>query len=310
MDCSSAAARSACMHSHNSSSIERRPQFGSFTRSCIWIRALRMAFSSSLELGYVVLGLFFPFPNSLSTWQVRLRSLTVADNDRRSYLPLSPGTMSSILFAKHVSFEHSVSSPRPVITSRREKNNNNKAKVFQHPIDSQSASCSLISRHVLSARAVGARPRCSEFLSNRKYRYRSYTQTDDTHCWPWIRKAPEPQNVQQLRSWQGMGNFQGQFVDNLARLAHPLHQLLATTKQTFQWTNECASVQGNQGRRGGSSTARPLRWTETARPSGWCLTLWSRRNTDACLRGRQSATQRICIQDLVQGAAELFAARP
>ena len=92
--------------------------------------------------------------------------------------------MSSILFAKHVSFEHSVSSPRPVITSRREKNNN-KAKVFQHPMNSQSASCSLISRHVLSARAVGARPRCSEFLSNRKYR--SYTQTDDTHCWPWAR---------------------------------------------------------------------------------------------------------------------------
>ena len=121
MHCSSAAARSACMHAHNSLSIERRPQFGSLTRSWIWIRALRMAFSSSLELGYVVLSLFFPFPNSLSTWQVRLRSLTVADNDRWSHLPLSPGTMSSILFAKHVSFEHSVSSPRPVITSRREK---------------------------------------------------------------------------------------------------------------------------------------------------------------------------------------------
>ena len=136
------------MQAHNSSSIERRPQFGSLTRSWIWIRALRMAFSSSLELGYVVLGLFFPFPNSLSTWQVRLRSLTVADNDRRSHLPLSPGTMSSILFAKHVSFEHSVSSPPPVITPRREKNNN--TKVFQHPIDSQSASCSLNSRHVLS----------------------------------------------------------------------------------------------------------------------------------------------------------------
>ena len=187
MHCSSAAARSACMHAHNSSSIERRPPFGSLTRSWIWILALRMAFSSSLELGYVVLGLFFPFPNSLSTWQVRLRSLTVADNDRRSHLPLSPGTMSSILFAKPVSFEHSVSSLRPVITSRREKKDNNKAKVFQHPIDSQSASCSLSSRHVLSARVVGARPRCSEFLSNRKYRYRSYTQTDDTHCWPWDR---------------------------------------------------------------------------------------------------------------------------
>ena len=37
--------------------------------------------------------------------------------------------MSSILFAKHLSFEHSVSSPRPVITSRREKKKN-KAKVF------------------------------------------------------------------------------------------------------------------------------------------------------------------------------------
>ena len=54
--------------------------------------------------------------------------------------------MSSILFAKHVSFEHSVSSPRPVITSRREEKNN-KGKVFQHPIDShsQSASSCLIS---------------------------------------------------------------------------------------------------------------------------------------------------------------------
>ena len=46
----------------NSSSIERRPQFGSVTRSWILIRALRMAFSSSLDLGYVVLGLFFPLP--------------------------------------------------------------------------------------------------------------------------------------------------------------------------------------------------------------------------------------------------------
>ena len=70
--------------------------------------------------------------------------------------------MSSIHFAKHVSFEHSVSSPRPVITSRREeKKKNTKAKVFQHPIDSQSASCSLIRRqscclHVLSELGRGA----------------------------------------------------------------------------------------------------------------------------------------------------------
>ena len=191
MHCSCSCALCTCMHAcTQQSSIGHRPQFGSVTRSWIWIRALRMAFSSSLEFGYVVLGLFFPFPNSQSTWQVRLRCLIAADTDRRSHSPLPPGTMSlmsSILFAKHVSFEHSVSSPRPVITSRREEKN--KAKVFQHPIDShsQSASSCLISPH-FAAGAVGSRsrPRCSKFLSNWKYRYRSYTQTDDTHCWPWL----------------------------------------------------------------------------------------------------------------------------
>ena len=155
------------MHAHNSSSIDigRRPPFGSVTRSWIWIRALRMAFPSSLEFGYVVLGLFFPFPNSQSNWQVRLRCLIAADTDRRSHSPLPPGTMSSILFAKHVSFEHSVSSPRSVITSRREEKNN-KAKVFQHPIDShsQSASSCLISPH-FAAGAVGVGRGAASFLA-------------------------------------------------------------------------------------------------------------------------------------------------
>ena len=60
MHCSSAAARSACMHAHNSSSIERRPQFGSFYSfvnldACVedglffffgaWIRRIRPIFS-------------------------------------------------------------------------------------------------------------------------------------------------------------------------------------------------------------------------------------------------------------------------
>ena len=72
--------------------------------------------------------------------------------------------MSSILFAKHVSFEHSVSSPRPVITSRREEKN--KAKVFQHPIDShsQSASSCLISPH-FAAGAVGVGRGAASFLA-------------------------------------------------------------------------------------------------------------------------------------------------
>ena len=66
-------------------------------------------FSSSVEFEYVVLGLLFPFPNSLLTWQVRLRSLAPTDTDRWSHSLLHPGTMSSILFAKHVCFEHFVS---------------------------------------------------------------------------------------------------------------------------------------------------------------------------------------------------------
>ena len=81
-----------------------------------------------------------------------------------SHSPLPSGTMSSILFAKHVSFEHSVSSPHPVITSRREEKNN-KAKVFQHPIDShsQSASSCLISPH-FAAGAVGVGRGAASFL--------------------------------------------------------------------------------------------------------------------------------------------------
>ena len=101
--------------------------------------------------------------SKLNYWQVRLRCLTAADTDRLSHSPLPPGTMSSILFAKHVSFEHSVSFPRPVITSRRKKK---QGKIFQHPIDShsQSASSSLISPH-FAAGAVGVGHGAASFLA-------------------------------------------------------------------------------------------------------------------------------------------------
>ena len=137
----------ACMHAHNSSSIDRRPQFGSLTRSWIWIRALRMDFSSSLEFGYVLLGLFFSLPQLA----IDLKSTpTMLDSSRhRSSISLTtaPGNHVKHSFRKAFSFEHSVSYPRPVITSRREEQN--KAKVFQHPFDShsQSASSCLISPH-------------------------------------------------------------------------------------------------------------------------------------------------------------------
>ena len=81
-------------------------------------------------------------------------------------LTTAPGTMSSILFAKHVSFEHSVSSPYPVFTSRREEKNN-KANVFQHLIDSHSQSDSScpISQH-FAAGAVGGGPAAASFLAS------------------------------------------------------------------------------------------------------------------------------------------------
>ena len=73
--------------------------------------------------------------------------------------------MLSILFAKHVRFEHSVSSPRPAITSRR-KENYSKAKVFQHPIDnhSQSGSSCLISPHFVAG-AFGVGRGAASFLA-------------------------------------------------------------------------------------------------------------------------------------------------
>ena len=107
---------------------------------------------------------------------------------------MPPGTMSSILFAKHVSFEHSVSSPRPVITSRREEKNN-KAKVFQRPIDnhSQSASSCLISPH-FAASAVGVGRGAASFLATESTGtvLYTYTQTDDTHCWPCVENLIKP----------------------------------------------------------------------------------------------------------------------
>ena len=41
-----------------------------------------------------------------------------------------------------------------------------------------------------------------------------------------IQQAPQPQNVQQLRSFLGLLNYYGKFISNLADIIHPLNQLL------------------------------------------------------------------------------------
>ena len=147
-----------------------------------------MAFSFFFRVWKRRIGPIFSLPNLLSTSQVRLQYLTAADTNRRSHSPLPPGTTSSILFAKHVSFEHSVSSPCLVITSRREENINNKAKVFSAPnrqsYSHSASSCLISSRPALRGRCCRSRPWSSEVISNKNYLCCSYIQTDNTHCWP------------------------------------------------------------------------------------------------------------------------------
>ena len=96
-------------------------------------------------------------------------TLTITDSSRhRSSISLTTAPR-SILFAKHVSFEHSVSSPRPVVTSRRKENINNKANIFQHPIDSHSQSVlSCPTSPHFAAGAVGVGCGAASFLATKR----------------------------------------------------------------------------------------------------------------------------------------------
>ena len=55
--------------------------------------------------------------------------------------------------------------------------------------------------------------------------------------WP-IKTFPEPKNVAQLRSFNGMAQFYKRFVKGFAHVMKPLYELLKTGK-TFKWTTEC-----------------------------------------------------------------------
>ena len=56
-----------------------------------------------------------------------------------------------------------------------------------------------------------------------------------------IIKAPQPQNVQQLRSFLGLINYYSKFVANLASLLHPLNQLLQHNVK-WKWTQACSNA--------------------------------------------------------------------
>ena len=56
-----------------------------------------------------------------------------------------------------------------------------------------------------------------------------------------IQQAPQPQNVQQLRSFLGLLNYYGKFISNLADIIHPLNQLLHKDAK-WTWNQACAQA--------------------------------------------------------------------
>ena len=56
-----------------------------------------------------------------------------------------------------------------------------------------------------------------------------------------ILKAPDPRNLQQLRSFLGLLNYYGKFIPNLASIVHPLNHLLQKDVK-WAWTSDCAQT--------------------------------------------------------------------
>ena len=56
-----------------------------------------------------------------------------------------------------------------------------------------------------------------------------------------ILRAPDPENLQQLRSFLGLLNYYGKFIPNLANIVHPLNQLLQKDAK-WTWTSDCVQA--------------------------------------------------------------------
>ena len=56
-----------------------------------------------------------------------------------------------------------------------------------------------------------------------------------------IQDAPQPRNVQELRSFLGLLHYYGKFLPNLATLLHPLNALLKTGSK-WLWSAECSNA--------------------------------------------------------------------
>ena len=138
----------------------------------VWIRRLRPIFRlSQAELCLAV----------------RERWLTAANFDRRSHCS---GTMPNFYFREArqlwTLYRHSL--PCDFFWKRRKHQQTDKTqKFFWHSTVDQSVHIALpgvFGRSAASGRSGWRR----DFLSNRKYRYRPYTQPDVGNCWPWDKK--------------------------------------------------------------------------------------------------------------------------
>ena len=56
-----------------------------------------------------------------------------------------------------------------------------------------------------------------------------------------IIRAPDPENLQQLRSFLGLLNYYGKFIPNLVDMVHPLNQLLQKDAK-WTWILDCAEA--------------------------------------------------------------------
>ena len=56
-----------------------------------------------------------------------------------------------------------------------------------------------------------------------------------------IVNAPEPRNIQELRSFLGLLNYYGKFLPNLSSTVHPLNELLQQSKR-WKWSTQCAQA--------------------------------------------------------------------
>ena len=56
-----------------------------------------------------------------------------------------------------------------------------------------------------------------------------------------ILQAPDPENLQQWRSFLGLLNYYGKFIPNLSSIVYPLNQLLQKDTK-WSWTPACAQA--------------------------------------------------------------------